>query len=413
MPLPKFFLRKRPPRCGLRRQGWCAGGMALALAIFTAVPISAQQTGTVTGTVTGRNTGSPLGDVQVSITGTGLGQLSNQDGRFLIINVPVGEHTITAQLIGYGEASQTINVTAGTPVVVDLALSIRAVQLEGMVVTGTATGASRREVGNSIDLVTAEQIEALPVTTVEDILRGRTLGVTVSGQSSQPGAGQRVLLRGVNSIQGRNEPLVYIDGVRMMSDAWEGSNGSMDGNESATGLAGIDPRDIERIEVIKGAAASTLYGTEAAAGVIQIFTKRGRAGAARWTANMDQTFTKAGHVGPKEDPTGLHLNDCTFGGPLRPDRDHPRSRLPRQRKLAQGGSWAEVGCERPGWLGRHHLLPFHRVEQRTREHERRERRVLELQPSRKLPVRDFPEPHRSPEHLVPPAAHRLDPHGIR
>jgi TonB-dependent SusC/RagA subfamily outer membrane receptor len=283
--------------------------MALALALFTAAPLIAQQTAQLTGTVTSRGNGSPLADVQVSVTGTGLGQLTNQDGRFLILNVPVGEQTVTAQLIGYGAGTQTVNVTTGVPVVVDFALSIRAVQLEGMVVTGTATGASRREVGNSIDLVTAEQIEALPVTTVEDILRGRTLGVTVSGQASQPGAGQRVLLRGVNSIQGRNEPLVYIDGVRMMSDAWEGSNGSMNGGESATGLAGIDPRDIERIEVIKGAAASTLYGTEAAAGVIQIFTKRGRPGSSRWTANMDQTLTHVGHVGPEEDPTGLHPND--------------------------------------------------------------------------------------------------------
>jgi TonB-dependent SusC/RagA subfamily outer membrane receptor len=311
--------------------------MALALALFTAAPLIAQQTAQLTGTVTSRGNGSPLADVQVSVTGTGLGQLTNQDGRFLILNVPVGEQTVTAQLIGYGAGTQTVNVTTGVPVVVDFALSIRAVQLEGMVVTGTATGASRREVGNSIDLVTAEQIEALPVTTVEDILRGRTLGVTVSGQASQPGAGQRVLLRGVNSIQGRNEPLVYIDGVRMMSDAWEGSNGSMNGGESATGLAGIDPRDIERIEVIKGAAASTLYGTEAAAGVIQIFTKRGRPGSSRWTANMDQTLTHVGHVGPEEDPTGLHLNDCTFGGPLRPDQTTPDPDCP------DSGSWLKTG----------------------------------------------------------------------
>ena len=237
----------------------------MAMALFTAAPLLAQQTGQITGTVLG-GTNQPLADVQVSIPGTGLGMLTNQDGRFLILNVPVGERTISAQLIGYGEETQTVNVTAGAPVVVDFNLTLRAVQLEGMVVTGTPIAAQRREVGNSIDLITAEQIEALPVTNVEDILRGRTLGVTVSGQSSQPGSGQRVLLRGVNSINGRNEPLVYIDGVRMMSDAWEGANGSMGGGESATGLAGIDPRDIERIEVIKGAAASTLYGTEAAAG---------------------------------------------------------------------------------------------------------------------------------------------------
>ena len=333
------FLRSRRSKPGGRGSPrWCGSGLGVALALLlAAAPLLGQQTGQITGTVTSSGTGDPLGEVQVSVTGTGLGGLTNQDGRFLILNVPVGQHEVSAQLIGYGAETQTVNVTAGAPVVMEFTLQIRAVQLEGMVVTGTPIAAQRREVGNSIDLVTAEQIEALPVTTVEDILRGRTLGVSIAGQSSQPGAGQRVMLRGVHSVQGRNEPLVFIDGVRMMSDAWEGQNGSMDGNESATGLAGIDPRDIERIEVIKGAAASTLYGTEASAGVIQIFTKRGRPGAARWTVNMDQTFTHTGHVGPESDPTGLHLNDCTTGGPLRPEQVGPDPDCP------SSGSWLKLG----------------------------------------------------------------------
>ena len=299
MSVARFFRVRDPGPANICVGRWRLSGVGLVLALFIATPLLAQQTAQVTGTIVGQQNRMPLGDVQVSIPGTGLGALTNQDGRFLILNVPVGQHQLVAQLIGYGEETQTINVTAGTPLVVDFQLRTRAVELEGMVVTGTPIAAQRREVGNSISLITAEQIEALPVTSVEDILRGRTLGLSIAGQSSQPGAGQGILLRGVHSVQGRNQPLVFIDGVRMMSDAWEGANGSMDGNESATGFAGIDPRDIERIEVIKGASASTLYGTEASAGVIQIFTKRGRPGAARWTLNMDQTFTRVGHVGPE------------------------------------------------------------------------------------------------------------------
>lgn len=252
-------------------------GLIWALVLFTAAPLLAQ-TGEITGTVVSGGTGLPLADVQLSVSGTQLGAQTNQDGRFVIADVPVGEHQLVAQLIGYGEESATVTVTAQSAVTVELELRTRAVELEGLVVTGTAIAAQKREVGNSISLITAEQIESIPGMGVEGILRGRTLGATVSGSANQPGAGSRLMLRGVNSVNGRQEPLVYVDGVRVMSDAWESSNGSLQGAESVTGLTGINPTDIERIEVIKGAAASTLFGTEASAGVIQIFTKRGRAG---------------------------------------------------------------------------------------------------------------------------------------
>jgi TonB-dependent SusC/RagA subfamily outer membrane receptor len=304
------------------------------LVFLLASPVWAQDTGQVTGTVSSVQNTMGLGDVQVSVTGLGLGALTNQDGRFLILNVPVGEHEIVAQLIGYGQERQTVTVTAGQPVVVNFELRTRAVELEGMVVTGTPIAAQRREVGNSISLITAEQIEALPVTDVGDILRGRTLGVTVTGSASQPGAGSAITIRGVNSIFGRNEPLVYIDGVRM----WEGQYETGSGNsQGATALGNIDPRDIERIEVIKGAAASTLYGTEASAGVIQIFTKRGRAGAPRWTFNMDQTATTIGHVGPESDPTGLQINKCNVRGPFWPDS------IPLDPTCPESGSWLKTG----------------------------------------------------------------------
>lgn len=244
-----------------------------AIAFAIAAPLTAQQTGQITGIVTSGGTGLPLPDVQVSVSGTQLGAQTNQDGRFLIQDVPVGEHDVVAQLIGYGEERTVATVTAESPANVEVELRTRAVELEGLVVTGTAIAAQKREVGNSISLSTAEQIASIPGAGVEDILRGRTLGATVSGTANQPGAGSRLMLRGVNSVNGRQEPLVYVDGVRVMSDAWESASGSLKGAESVTGLSGINPTDIDRIEVIKGASASTLYGTEASAGVIQIFTK--------------------------------------------------------------------------------------------------------------------------------------------
>jgi len=333
MSLSKFLLRREFPLERRENFRWWVVGLAVVLALFTAAPLLAQ-TSQVTGTVTSIQSGQPLGDVQVSIPGTGLGQLTNQDGRFLILNVPLGEHEIVAQLIGYGEQRQTVTVTAGAPLVVDFTLRTRAVQLEGMVVTGTPIAAQRREVGNSISLITAEQIEALPITNVADILRGRTLGLTVTGSTSQPGAGSNLTIRGINSLTGRNDPLIYIDGIRMFEGQYETGSGNSQG---ATSLGGIDVRDIERIEVIKGAAASTLYGTEAAAGVIQIFTKRGRAGAPRWTFNMDQTVTSIGHVGPESDPTGLQINKCDVRGPFWSDS------IPLDPSCPESGSWLKTG----------------------------------------------------------------------
>lgn len=314
-------------------------GLIWALVLFTAAPLLAQ-TGEITGTVVSGGTGLPLADVQLSVSGTQLGAQTNQDGRFVIADVPVGEHQLVAQLIGYGEESATVTVTAQSAVTVELELRTRAVELEGLVVTGTAIAAQKREVGNSISLITAEQIESIPGMGVEGILRGRTLGATVSGSANQPGAGSRLMLRGVNSVNGRQEPLVYVDGVRVMSDAWESSNGSLQGAESVTGLTGINPTDIERIEVIKGAAASTLFGTEASAGVIQIFTKRGRAGEARWNLNLESTIAVPGHVGPEEDPTGLQVNRCDVRGPSWPES------MPLDPTCPANGSWLRNGLGR-------------------------------------------------------------------
>jgi TonB-dependent starch-binding outer membrane protein SusC len=328
------------PNRRARRSRWPLTPLvASVLALLPAAPLLAQ-TATVTGTVTSAVTGQPLADVIVMVTGTELRNQTNQDGRFLILNVPAGERQIEAQLIGYGQETRTVTLAAGATATVDIQMRTRAVELEGVVVTGTAIAAQKREVGNSISLITSETIESIPGVGVEDILRGRTLGVTVSGSTSQPGAGSRMMLRGVNSVYGRQEPLVYIDGVRMFSDAWESSNGSLQGAESVTGLAGINPADIERIEVIKGAAASTLYGTEASAGVIQIFTKRGRAGAPRWSLNLESTLATPGHVGPESDPTGLQVNQCNVRGPFWPDS------IPLDPSCPSSGSWLRNGFGR-------------------------------------------------------------------
>lgn len=317
-----------------RSRGGTARGWALAVlaTALLAAPLAAQQTGQVSGTVTGAASGRALAAVAVSIEGTEIRALTNAQGEYVLLGVPVGTHRVIAEVIGYRVGRAEVQVPAGAAVALNFALSVGAVQLEGIVVTGTPTQARRKELGHSIEVITAEEIEMAGAVDIDDVLRGKAPGFQVQGQTGLAGPGSQILIRGLNSIEGRNRPLIYLDGIRMNDrGAYESSGNTSD--QAATVLNSINPQDIERIEIIKGAAASTIYGTEASAGVIQIFTKQGAVGRPRWTFAIEQGVAVPRHVGPEMDPTGLHLNDCTFGGPVRPDQTEPDPDCP------SSGSW--------------------------------------------------------------------------
>ena len=307
-----------------------------AFAVMVGWAPAQAQTGTVTGSVRDGTNGQPIAGAQVSIPSLNIGALANNVGRFLLLNVPVGTHSVQFQYIGYGSETIEVTVAAGQTATSDARLRSEAISLEGVVVTGTAGSARRREIGNSITQINESQIEALPVSNVADILQGRTTGATVLQNGGMIGAGSTIKLRGNNSISQGNSPLVYIDGVRMRAT---GLIHSDEANQQSNPFDDINPNDIERIEVIKGAAATTLYGTEAAGGVIQIFTKRGAAGAAAWSLNIDQGMNTIGHIGPDADvnPTGLGLNNCNYtegGGD---------SMFPADPSCPENGSWFKDG----------------------------------------------------------------------
>ena len=287
--------------------GRAAAVVAVSFALV-ASPATAQN-GTVTGTVTDAATSAPIQSVQVYLVDTGLGTLTNQSGRFLILNVPAGSYTLRAERLGYGIQDVQIQVSAGGTVEQNVQLNSEALGLDEIVVTGTAGAARRREIGNTIGQVnTAEIIE--PPQSVDDMLQGRVAGMTVTPTSGNAGGGAKIRLRGNVSVAQSNQPIIYVDGVRIRSDAFHknvpptGYPGRS-GNDVASPLNNINPADIERIEIIKGAAATTLYGTEAAAGVIQIFTKRGHRGAPQWTASIEQGFQnmQAFGVDPSKRPS--------------------------------------------------------------------------------------------------------------
>ncbi len=270
-----------------------AGGFALLLLSVFADPLAAQN-GTVSGRVTDAGSNRPMVSAQVSLTNTGLGTLTSSDGRYLILNVPPGQYTVRVDRIGFKAGTKPVTVTAGQTAVVDFALETEALGLDEIVVTGTAGAARKREIGNSVGTVDVADLPEPPIN-VDALLQNRVTGMSVLQSSAQVGGGAMIRLRGNVSVAMSNQPLLYVDGVRVRSEGFARNvppTGSTlrSNNDIASPLNDINPADIERIEVIKGAAATTLYGTEAASGVIQIFTKQGHEGKAVWNASIEQGF---------------------------------------------------------------------------------------------------------------------------
>ncbi|MEZ4416856.1 MAG: TonB-dependent receptor [Gemmatimonadota bacterium] len=262
-----------------------AAALATLSMAFAVGPLLAQATGTIAGQVTDGQSGRPLSEAQVSIPGTGIGTLSNSSGRYILLGVAPGTVTVRVELIGYGTVTQQVTVGSGQSVALDFQLGQTAIALDELVVTGVGQATERRALGTTVDVINAQAIEAAPVTNVQQLLQGRVAGATVSATSAQPGTGALINFRGVSSVFGAQTPVIYIDGVRVDNSQ---STAAGTGGEQSSALADLMVSDIERVEVTKGGAASTLYGSDAATGVIQIFTKKGTPGAPRFTMKVEQ-----------------------------------------------------------------------------------------------------------------------------
>jgi TonB-dependent starch-binding outer membrane protein SusC len=295
-------------------------GFALAILTGLPSPIAAQAgaaTGTVRGTVRRTGTATPLAGAQVTIVGTRIGSLSRDDGSYVITGVPTGNQRVRARLIGYAPVEQPATIAANETVTMDFTITASAITLEEVVISGTAGQARRREVGNAISQVKAADVPEAK-TDVSAMLSGRIAGASVELSTGSVGAGSSIRLRGNTSVALSNQPLIYIDGVRVRSDEYPknvppaGSN-LRSTNYYASPLNDVNPDDIERIEVLKGAAATTLYGTEAAAGVIQIFTKKGQTGAPSWNFETSQGFNRLRPFGLDVDDPGTPEDErnCT------------------------------------------------------------------------------------------------------
>jgi TonB-linked SusC/RagA family outer membrane protein len=235
---------------------------------------------------------APLPGMTVIVKNTKLGTKTDPDGRYtLSANLQPGNYTLAFSGIGYSpkESVLVISDAAGT-YTQNIQLIASVSKLDEIVVTGTSEGTTRRQLGNYISTVKADELNKGGTGNVLAALQGKTAGAQITQNSGDPSGGISVKLRGISTISGSTEPLYIIDGVIIDNSTTRVTNadpsyGTGSAGDNFVGSVGqnrmsdINPADIERIEVLNGAAAAAIYGSRANAGVVQIFTKKGSIGA--------------------------------------------------------------------------------------------------------------------------------------
>ncbi len=267
--------------------GWARTSLlAVALAVVPVLaPAIADAQNVVTGRVTDASNGAPVGFAQVTIVGTMLGATVDSDGRYRIADVPANARQLRVRGIGYQPVTVPIPAATAGSSTVNVALTQSAAALDAVVITGAVGDTRRRAIGNSVVSVNvSEVLGRSTVNNITEVLQSKTPGLTLIPGSGSAGVASNYRLRGAGSIYAGNTPTIYVDGVRVSTRSQ--GNYTVFGQETSA-LDAINPNDIESIEVIKGPAAATLYGAEAAAGVIQVITKRGRPGRMRWEGRFE------------------------------------------------------------------------------------------------------------------------------
>jgi|TARA_Y100000310_G_scaffold330085_2_gene401103 TonB-linked SusC/RagA family outer membrane protein len=239
------------------------------------------QEGSVSGRVTDADNGDPLVGANILVVGTNLGAATDVNGEYTISRVPAGAQRLNANYIGYASMSTNVDIPADGAATADFSLNVAALNLNEIIVTGAGTAVEKSKVGNSVGIVNMATLEDAPITNFSDILQGREKGVILLPNGGLNGEGASIRIRGTSTLSQSNEPVVYIDGVRVDNAA---SGPGPGGTPSR--LDEINPDAIERIEILKGAAAASLYGTQAANGIIQIFTKQGAISKPQFTVEV-------------------------------------------------------------------------------------------------------------------------------
>lgn len=266
-------------RANMRRMATFVAVLVLALSSR----VLSAQTGAITGKVTDAATGAGIADARVLIRGTTLETVTDKAGDFRFATVRAGSQVVGTFRLGYKATSDTVRVTAGQTITLTVKMSETSVNLSQVVVTGTAGNQERKAQAALVASVSAADIiNSAPVNNVANTLQSQVPGISLSAQSGTVGAATTIRIRGASSVNLSNDPLIFVDGIRMN----EGTTTSGQSGQVFDRLNDISPDEIESIEVVKGPAAATLYGADASAGVIQIITKKGKAGASTFTQTL-------------------------------------------------------------------------------------------------------------------------------
>ncbi|MEO6070405.1 MAG: SusC/RagA family TonB-linked outer membrane protein [Chitinophagaceae bacterium] len=258
-------------------------GILLAIIPFVSLAVLAQVR--INGKVTDA-TGTGLPAISVSVKNTSIGSATDGTGNYeLSGTLKQGTYTIEFSAVGYKTASQSLRISGASNYTLNATMSADALGLDEVVVTGVSAGTTRRQLGSYISTVKAEDLTRGATGNVLAALQGKTAGAQIVQNNGDPAGGISVRLRGISSISSSSEPLYIVDGIIVnnattrvtnTSGNYDGSN--FIGNIGQNRLVDINPNDIERIEILNGAAAAAIYGSRANAGVVQIFTKRGKSG---------------------------------------------------------------------------------------------------------------------------------------
>ena len=240
----------------------------LMVSLFLCVGTALAQT-KITGTVLSQEDGQPIIGAAVKVDGTGIGMLTDVNGKFSL-TLPEGKKSLTVSYLGF--ESKTVTAKNGMRVF----LKTDATALEEVVVTAMGISRQQKTLGYSAQTLKDEELTVGKLTDVTSALAGKVAGVQISASSANPGTANSVIIRGVSSLNGSNQPLYVIDGVPMTNSSVYSSDGLNNGYDFGNGANAVNPDDVENMTILKGAAATALYGSRAANGVILITTKSGK-----------------------------------------------------------------------------------------------------------------------------------------